>query len=124
MDLTRLRYFSAVAQAGSFSRAAAALHLSQPALSRQVLLLETELGQRLFERTGRGAQLTESGAALLEHAIRHARDMGATRISLETGSNAAYAAARALYERAGFVRCKRFGSYPPSRFSQYYTLDL
>lgn len=68
MDLTRLRYFSAVAQAGSFSRAAASLHLSQPALSRQVLLLETELGQRLLERTGRGAQLTESGAALLEHA--------------------------------------------------------
>ena len=64
------------------------------------------------------------GAALLDHATSHARDMGATRISLETGSNAAYAAARALYERAGFVRCKRFGSYPPSRFSRYYTLDL
>ncbi|WP_239009729.1 LysR family transcriptional regulator [Delftia lacustris] len=40
MDLTRLSYFAAVAEAGSFSRAAAALHLSQPALSRQVLLLE------------------------------------------------------------------------------------
>ena len=49
MDLTRLSYFAAVAEAGSFSRAAAALHLSQPALSRQVLLLEGELGQRLLE---------------------------------------------------------------------------
>jgi LysR family nitrogen assimilation transcriptional regulator len=68
MDLTRLRYFVAVAEAGSFSRAAAALHMSQPALSRQVLLLEEELGQRLLERTGRGAQATESGAALLAHA--------------------------------------------------------
>ncbi len=68
MDLTRLQYFVAVAEAGSFSRAAAALHMSQPALSRQVLLLEEELGQRLFERTGRGVQATESGTALLAHA--------------------------------------------------------
>jgi LysR family nitrogen assimilation transcriptional regulator len=68
MDLTRLKYFVAVAEAGSFSRAAAALHMSQPALSRQVLLLEEEVGQRLLERTGRGAQATESGSALLAHA--------------------------------------------------------
>jgi LysR family transcriptional regulator, nitrogen assimilation regulatory protein len=68
MDLMRLQYFVAVADAGSFSRAAAALHMSQPALSRQVLLLEEELGQRLLERTGRGAQPTESGLALLVHA--------------------------------------------------------
>lgn len=68
MDLTRLQYFVAVAEAGSLSRAAAALHMSQPALSRQVLLLEEELGQRLFERTGRGVQATESGTALLAHA--------------------------------------------------------
>lgn len=68
MDLTRLQYFVAVAEAGSFSRAAAALHISQPALSRQILLLEEEVSQRLFERTGRGARLTESGSALLTHA--------------------------------------------------------
>lgn len=68
MDLTRLQYFLAVAEAGSFSRAATALHMSQPAMSRQVLLLEEELGQRLFERTGQGAHLTESGTALLVHA--------------------------------------------------------
>lgn len=68
MDLTRLRYFVATAEAGSFSRAAAALHMSQPALSRQVLLLENEIGQRLLERNGRGAKPTESGVALLAHA--------------------------------------------------------
>lgn len=68
MDLTRLRYFAAVAEAGSFSRAAAALHLTQPSLSRQVQLLEEELGQRLLERTGRGAVPTEAGTALLAHA--------------------------------------------------------
>jgi LysR family nitrogen assimilation transcriptional regulator len=68
MDLTRLQYFVAVAEAGSFSRAAAALHLTQPSLSRQVQLLEDELGQRLLERTGRGAVTTEAGTALLAHA--------------------------------------------------------
>ena len=68
MDLTRLRYFAAVAEAGSFSRAAAALHLTQPSLSRQIQLLEAELGQRLLERHGRGVVPTESGTALLAHA--------------------------------------------------------
>ncbi|NML47445.1 LysR family transcriptional regulator [Ramlibacter sp. G-1-2-2] len=68
MDLTRLQYFAAVADAGSFSRAAAALHLTQPSLSRQVQLLETEVGQRLLERHGRGVAPTEAGTALLAHA--------------------------------------------------------
>ncbi len=68
MDLTRLRYFVAVVEGGSFSRAAAALHLSQPALSRQVLLLEEEVGQRLLVRNGRGASANEAGLALLAHA--------------------------------------------------------
>lgn len=68
MDLTRLQYFAAVAEAGSFSRAAAALHLTQPSLSRQVQLLEADLGQRLLERHGRGVVPTEAGTALLAHA--------------------------------------------------------
>jgi LysR family nitrogen assimilation transcriptional regulator len=68
MDLTRLRYFVAVVESGSFSRAAATLHLSQPALSRQVLLLEEEVGQRLLVRNGRGASANEAGLALLAHA--------------------------------------------------------
>ena len=68
MDLTRLRYFVAVVESGSYSRAAAALHMSQPALSRQVLLLEEEVGQRLLVRNGRGASANEAGLALLAHA--------------------------------------------------------
>lgn len=68
MDLARLRYFVAVVESGSFSRAAAALHLSQPTLSRQVLLLEEEVGQRLLVRNGRGASANEAGLALLAHA--------------------------------------------------------
>ena len=68
MDLTRLQYFVAVVEAGGFSRGAATLHMSQPALSRQILLLEEEAGQPLLVRTGRGVEATEAGLALLAHA--------------------------------------------------------
>lgn len=68
MDLVRLQYFMAVANAQSYSKAAAALNLSQPTLSRQVQLLEAEVGQPLLERHGRGVRLTESGKAMLTHA--------------------------------------------------------
>lgn len=68
MDLVRLQYFMAVANAQSYSKAAAALNLSQPTLSRQVQLLEAEVGQPLLERHGRGVRLTESGKAMLAHA--------------------------------------------------------
>lgn len=67
MDFVRLQYFMAVAQAQSYSKAAAALNLSQPTLSRHVQLLEAELGQPLLERHGRGVRLTESGKAMLAH---------------------------------------------------------
>ena len=68
MDLKRLEYFVAVVEAGGFSKAAAALHLSQSALSQQVAQLERETGHRLLTRNGRGAEATEVGLALLAHA--------------------------------------------------------
>ena len=68
VDLKRLQYFVAVADAGSFSVAAASLHLAQSTLSGHVLALEKELGQALLLRHGRGAEPTESGRALLAHA--------------------------------------------------------
>ncbi|MBS0455511.1 MAG: LysR family transcriptional regulator [Proteobacteria bacterium] len=68
MELRQLQYFVSVAEAGSFSGGAVALNLAQPSLSRQVALLESELGQRLLVRTGRGVSLTEAGQALLTHA--------------------------------------------------------
>lgn len=68
MDLRQLEYFVAVAEQGSFSRAAATLNLAQPSVSRQIALLEEELGQRLLERTGRGVTPTPAGHALLAHA--------------------------------------------------------
>lgn len=68
MDLKQLEYFAYVAEKGSFSKAAAALNLSQPSVSRQITLLEEELGQKLLERTGRGATPTQAGMTLLGHA--------------------------------------------------------
>lgn len=67
MDLKQLEYFVRVAELGSFTRAAVALHVAQPALSRQVRQLEVELRQNLLIRNGRGAAPTEAGKLLLEH---------------------------------------------------------
>ena len=67
MDLKQLEYFVRVAELGSFTRAAQMLGIAQPALSRQVRLLEVELRQNLLDRNGRGATPTEAGQLLLEH---------------------------------------------------------
>ncbi len=67
MDLRQLEYFVRVAELGSFTRAAQQLRIAQPALSRQVRLLEVELRQNLLTRNGRGALPTEAGQLLLEH---------------------------------------------------------
>ncbi len=65
-DLRRLQYFLAVARERNFTRAAEQLHVAQPALSRQVRLLEEELGVELLHRTTHEFELTEAGAFLLE----------------------------------------------------------
>lgn len=67
MDLKQLEYFVRVAELGSFTRASIALDIAQPALSRQIRLLEVELRQNLLTRTGRGAIPTEAGKLLLKH---------------------------------------------------------
>lgn len=68
MELTPLRYFRAIAQAGHMTRAARALGVSQPALSAVVRKLEAEVGAALLHRTGRGVELTEAGRVFLQHA--------------------------------------------------------
>lgn len=65
MDLKQIEYFVRVAELGSFTRAAVVLNIAQPALSRQVRLLEVELRQPLLIRTGRGVVPTEAGKLLL-----------------------------------------------------------
>lgn len=64
MNLRRLAYFMRVAELGSLNRASEALRIAQPALSRQMRMLEEELGVVLFERTTRGMSLTEQGERL------------------------------------------------------------
>jgi LysR family transcriptional regulator, benzoate and cis,cis-muconate-responsive activator of ben and cat genes len=68
MNLRQLRYFIAVAEERSFGRAAARLHVSQPPITRQIHMLESELGVLLFERTQWGVNLTPAGEELLASA--------------------------------------------------------
>jgi DNA-binding transcriptional LysR family regulator len=70
LDLNLLRSFREVARERSFTAAAKALWLTQPAVSQQVKALETEVGERLFDRTGRDVRVTPAGEALLEAAER------------------------------------------------------
>jgi DNA-binding transcriptional LysR family regulator len=68
LDLRLVRYFTVVAEHRHFGRAAAALHIAQPSLSRQIRSLEQQLGVRLLDRTPRGTQLTEAGVVFLPQA--------------------------------------------------------
>jgi LysR family hydrogen peroxide-inducible transcriptional activator len=70
MELHQLRYLVAVARTGNFSRAAEQCHVAQPSLSQQIQKLESELGERLFDRLPRRARLTEAGSAFLPRAER------------------------------------------------------
>ncbi|MBX3590839.1 MAG: LysR family transcriptional regulator [Burkholderiaceae bacterium] len=86
MNLKQLEYFVHVAELGSFSKAALVLDVAQPALSRQVRALETDLRETLLLRNGRGVRLTEAGRRLFEHSVgilqmvsRAREDMGASR---------------------------------------------
>ncbi len=82
MDTQNLRAFLAVAEHASFSGAAERLHLTQPAVSKRIALLEQELGTPLFDRIGRQVGLTEAGAALLPHAESIAAAMRAAEQSV------------------------------------------
>jgi len=79
MELHQLRYFCAVAETGSFSRAAEQSHVSQPSLSQQILKLEGELGARLFDRLGRSVRLTELGKTFLPRARAVLRELEAAK---------------------------------------------
>src|SRR4051812_3611408 len=94
MELRHLRYFTAVAETLHFSRAAERLHLTQPALSRQIRNLEEEIGIVLLERHGTRTSLTSAGALFAERA----------RAILA-------AAARAVDEARSAARLLRFGHY-------------
>src|SRR5579863_9602928 len=79
MELHQLRYFCAVAETGSFSRAAEQSHVAQPSLSQQILKLESELGARLFDRLGRTVRLTDLGKTFLPRARAVLRELEAAK---------------------------------------------
>jgi DNA-binding transcriptional LysR family regulator len=68
MELRHLRYFVAVVEEASFTRAAARLRIAQPGVSAQIRQLESELGEELFDRSGRSLRLTQAGEAVLPYA--------------------------------------------------------
>src|SRR4030095_1724450 len=70
VPLRQMRVFTAVAQYGSFTRAARELHLTQPAVSQQIKLLEHEAGLPLFEHIGRSIHVTAAGQELLRYATQ------------------------------------------------------
>ena len=82
MELRQLRYFSAIAKHGSFSKAAEQVFVAQSALSHQLAQLESELGARLFHRSRRGVELTEAGRVFLAHATAILRQVEDARASV------------------------------------------
>ena len=79
MDFPSLKAFVAVAESGSFSRAAEKLFMTQPAISKRVAALEEDLGAPLFDRLGRSIQLTEAGVKFLASARRILTDIAISR---------------------------------------------
>lgn len=109
MELRQLRYFIAIAEEGTFSRAAERLHISQPPLSTQMKSLEDELGVRLLERSNRGVSLTAAGSVFFEETravlarLEHARNEAQRVDRGETGMLA-----------IGFVSIADYGILPPA----------
>lgn len=85
MDLTQLKTLIHVAELGSLSKAADRLYIAQPALSRQIRLLEQELGVYLFERHGRGMVITDEGREVLDRATRIMAEIEGIRSSVAKG---------------------------------------
>ena len=89
MDLKQLEYFVRVSEVGSFTRAAALLHVAQPALSRQIAQLETELKVQLLTRNGRGVVATEAGKRLLDHSRGILRQVALAQQEVSASNDAA-----------------------------------
>jgi LysR family hydrogen peroxide-inducible transcriptional activator len=83
MEIHQLRYFVAVAEEGSFSRAAAREHVAQPSLSQQIQKLEAEMDHRLFDRLSRSVVVTEAGKCLLEYARKILAQIAESRRCLD-----------------------------------------
>ena len=105
MEIHQLRYFVAVAEEGSFSRAAAKVRVAQPSLSQQIRKLEAEVGQPLFDRLPRSIVLTEAGRCLIEYARQILASIGDARRCVDelTGKIAGDVAVGAIPTIAPYV---------------------
>ena len=113
-DLRRLRYFVAVAERLHFGRAAEALHISQPPLSRAIRALEEDLGVALFARTRRKVELTPEGERLLEETRRLTGHLERTVHELR-----AMASGKHARLRIGFVSLADYGGVLPELLKAY-----
>ena len=84
MDTRKLAYFVQIVDSGSITKAAAALHVAQPALSQQVSSLENDLKQRLLIRSKKGVEPTAAGHTLYRHAQMILRQVEQARQDVET----------------------------------------
>ena len=115
MTLVQLRHFVALAEAGSFSKAAVRVFLTQPALSRSIQALEDEWGARLFDRIGRRIELTPYARDMLPRARRllsDAQDLQSTGRELNSAEAGALrllsrGARGSMRARACPIRCSR-----------------
>lgn len=107
MDIRQLRYFIAVANARNFTRASEQLHIAQPPLSRQIQLLEDELGVQLLLRTSRPLQLTEAGRMFYEQALQIVNRLDQLKTTMQqTGLNQRQTLS------IGFVASTLYGGLP------------
>jgi putative acetyltransferase len=86
--------------------------------------LAPDHGELKSMRTADAALRRGVGGALLAHLIAAAREAGMTRLSLETGNSATFAAAHRLYQREGFKVCGPFGGYRPTDFTTFYSREI
>ncbi len=114
MELRHLRYFLAVAEEASFTRAAARVGIGQPPLSQQIQSLEKELGTALFVRTPQGARLTDAGAAFLVEVRRVLVDVDR---AADTARRAARGESGRL--RLGFTASAAFNPVVPALIRDY-----
>lgn len=83
MQLRQFQYLIAVAEHGNFTRAAEALHVSQPALSQQIMQIEERLGVALLDRSGRSVTVTDAGQAYIAHVRRALHELDAGRRAID-----------------------------------------
>src|SRR3984957_398777 len=114
MELRHLRYFVSVGEEQHFGRAAARLHVAQPALSRQIQDLENELGFMLFERLPRGVRLSAAGKLFLNDARRILQDVDEAKRRAER-----VATGKAGTLRVGFVEVYSWHGVVPNSFRRF-----